>query len=304
MYFPVSPLKLTVMSVCTFGVYELYWFYKNWCLIKEREKLDIKPFWRALFGVFFCYSCFEKIRTTAQSLNLKESIAAGPLAAGWIIVTLFWRLPDQYWLLTYFAVLFLIPVQILVTKVNATADPGCEENKRFTAWNIAGVVFGGMFLILILLGLWWANQDSSTDSTKRDGSGQITEAGDLGVFEIRIGDCILLPNESSKTGSDESAKFTKLDGVPCTELHDAEIIGIGTLSGDDAFPGDDALDVQGSKICVLLYEEYVGIPYDTESPHDVMPLYPLAASWETGERNVNCLATLTSEEQMGASIRD
>ncbi len=151
MYFPVSPLKLIVMSVCTFGVYELYWFYKNWCLIKEREKLDIRPFWRAVFAYFFCLSCFKKIRTTAQTLNLKESIAAGPLAAGWIIVSLLWWLPDPYWLLFYFAMPFLIPVQILVTKVNATADPGCEENKRFTAWNIAAVVFGGMFLILILI---------------------------------------------------------------------------------------------------------------------------------------------------------
>jgi hypothetical protein len=40
-YFAVSLLKLTVMSVCTFGIYELYWFYKNWRLIMEREKIDI-----------------------------------------------------------------------------------------------------------------------------------------------------------------------------------------------------------------------------------------------------------------------
>jgi hypothetical protein len=30
MYFPVSRLKLAVMSTCTLGIYELYWFYKNW----------------------------------------------------------------------------------------------------------------------------------------------------------------------------------------------------------------------------------------------------------------------------------
>lgn len=89
LYFPVSPLKLVVMSVCTIGIYELYWQYKNWSLIKEREKLDIRPFWRAWFAFFFCYPLFKRIRTTAQSLNMKRSIAAGPLAVGWIIVTLF-----------------------------------------------------------------------------------------------------------------------------------------------------------------------------------------------------------------------
>lgn len=105
-YFSVSPLKLVVMSICTLGIYDLYWYYKNWRLIKEREQLDIMPFWRAFFAYFFCYSCFKKIRGTAASLNLNRYIAAGPLATGWIIVAILWKLPDPYWLLTYFSVLF------------------------------------------------------------------------------------------------------------------------------------------------------------------------------------------------------
>ena len=71
LFFPVSPLKLIVLSVCTFGFYEFYWFYRNWCLIKEREdslsmrigfrSLNMWPFWRALFSVLFCYSCFGNV---------------------------------------------------------------------------------------------------------------------------------------------------------------------------------------------------------------------------------------------------
>ena len=37
-FFAVSLLKLTVLSLCTFGVYELFWFYRNWRLIKLREE--------------------------------------------------------------------------------------------------------------------------------------------------------------------------------------------------------------------------------------------------------------------------
>ena len=44
MYFAVSPLKLVVMSVCTMGGYELYWFYRNWVLVKNMENTDISPF--------------------------------------------------------------------------------------------------------------------------------------------------------------------------------------------------------------------------------------------------------------------
>jgi len=32
-FFTPSTLKFVLMSVCTFGIYELYWFYKNWTLM-------------------------------------------------------------------------------------------------------------------------------------------------------------------------------------------------------------------------------------------------------------------------------
>ena len=76
---------------------------------------------------------------------------AGPLAAGWIIVSLLHRLPDPYWLLSYFAVLFLVPVQIGINEINESVNPGYEENRRFTAWNILTIVFGGIFFVFILL---------------------------------------------------------------------------------------------------------------------------------------------------------
>ena len=36
-FFPVSGLKLVVMSTVTFGLYEIYWFYQNWWLVKQRH---------------------------------------------------------------------------------------------------------------------------------------------------------------------------------------------------------------------------------------------------------------------------
>lgn len=46
LFFPVSPLKLVVMSIITLNTYELYWFYKNWKLIKQRTDSNIMPFCR------------------------------------------------------------------------------------------------------------------------------------------------------------------------------------------------------------------------------------------------------------------
>ncbi len=38
-FFPASRTKLLVMSLCTFGLYEYYWFYKNWKLVRDRVDL-------------------------------------------------------------------------------------------------------------------------------------------------------------------------------------------------------------------------------------------------------------------------
>jgi hypothetical protein len=47
-FFAVSPIKMVVLSVCTFGIYQIYWFYKHWVLIKERSEPLIVPWARAL----------------------------------------------------------------------------------------------------------------------------------------------------------------------------------------------------------------------------------------------------------------
>jgi len=164
---------------------------------------------------------------------------------------------------------------------------------------IAGIVGIVGIVGVSAVGDWWANQDLSTDSTTRDGSGQISEAGDLGAFKINVGDCILSPGESVEF----TEEFTKLVGVPCTELHDAEIVGAITLPEGD-FPGEDSLDGVLNEFCVPAYEKYVGIPYDTDAPHVIYLFNPTADSWAQGDREVLCYASLTSGEQMGASIRD
>jgi len=65
-FFAVSLVKLVVLSLCTLGVYQWYWFYQNWRLIKDWERLHISPFWRTFWGYFFCHACFTRIREHAE----------------------------------------------------------------------------------------------------------------------------------------------------------------------------------------------------------------------------------------------
>jgi hypothetical protein len=152
-FFAVSPLKLVVLSTCTLGIYQIYWFYKNWVLIKEHSEPDITPWARALFGFFWCYSCFEFIRNDQRQLDVESTLPAGPLAAGWIAASLAWRLPEPYFLIGLLSPLLLVPAQRHANRINSVVAPNHDKNTRFGAWNWLAVVVGGIFIALVALGM-------------------------------------------------------------------------------------------------------------------------------------------------------
>jgi hypothetical protein len=158
-YFAVSTRKLVVMSLCTLSFYEIYWFYKNWCLVRIRERSNIFPAMRAIFAYFFCYSLFAKIRAEGLERDLPIALPAGPLAIGWIVATLLWKLPDPYWLVSLFAFLFLVPVQRAANLINDKVAPNHDRNDRFSAGNIATMIIGGLLLVAGVIGAFLPAQD-------------------------------------------------------------------------------------------------------------------------------------------------
>lgn len=149
-FFPVSVPKLVVLSICTLGLYELFWFYKNWHLVREREASNISPFWRAVFGYFFCYALFKRVRDYPSQGPVLPFLPAGPLAAGWIVTTMLWKLPDPYWLICYFSFVFMIPVQVAARRVNEAVAPGQDPNSKFTTRNWITVAVGGILFVLVV----------------------------------------------------------------------------------------------------------------------------------------------------------
>jgi hypothetical protein len=151
-FFSVSILKLIVLSVCTLGLYEVYWFYKNWQLIKAREGSNISPAPRALFAVLYCYQCFCNIRDFEARAQGDSKLAAGLLATGWIVTTLLHKLPGAYGLISMFAFTFIIPVQMYANRINVTISPDHVQNSRFTGWNWVAVVIGLIVIPLAFIG--------------------------------------------------------------------------------------------------------------------------------------------------------
>ena len=128
---------------------------------------------------------------------------------------------------------------------------------------------------------------SDDDSASRDESGAIEEEGNVGAFDIEVGDCFDDP-EDLDLGTQQTV--VDLAAVPCDEPHDNEAYFKFELAGeDDAFPGEDAVTEQGSERCLEEFEPFVGIDYES-SELDADPyLRPTAESWEQGDREIVCV---------------
>jgi hypothetical protein len=137
---------------------------------------------------------------------------------------------------------------------------------------------GGAVAGLGLVGLGYAGlggQDAST----RDDNGAIVEAGEVGAFRIRLGDCL----NGATMGLVES-----MEGVPCTSPHDVEVYYAFNLP-DGAYAGDDATGDAAAEGCFTAFAGFVGHDYAT-SIYDFTTLSPSAESWDQlDDREVLCL---------------
>jgi len=151
-FFTTSTFKLALMSICTLGIYELYWFYKNWVLIKERTESNIMPFWRAAFAPLWAYSCFKNIKNSADDNKVQEPLSIGLLAIMYFIFQALWRLPDPFWLVSTLSFILLIPANSVALKINKHLISDFKNNETFSSWNWVGVVLGGLFFVMSLIG--------------------------------------------------------------------------------------------------------------------------------------------------------
>jgi len=112
-YHHVSALKFSILSICTFDLYVLFWFYKNWKFVRQRDSIAIRPFWRALFSPLWCYSLCRDVSRAGGKI---AAAAAGSIAVSYFLFTASWRLPDPWWLISTFS---FVPLLFLVREIDA-----------------------------------------------------------------------------------------------------------------------------------------------------------------------------------------
>ncbi len=150
--FAVSLSKLVVMSLCTFGLYELYWAYKHWDAQRRREQEHLSPFWRAFFAPLWGFSLFPRIQRLTAMYGVPATWSGSGLALGYFLLHIAWRLPDPYWLVSLLGFLPLLVAQRSVNELNAAVAPDAPRNDSYSGLNVLAIVVGGLLLFLAIWG--------------------------------------------------------------------------------------------------------------------------------------------------------
>ncbi len=149
-FLAVSPVKFVAMSLCTFGLYEIYWSYKNWQIIKDRDGSEIMPFWRAAFYPLWHYSLLTELNKSLVSRALSSGVYRGLLAASVLILNGMWRLPDPYWLVSFLTFLGFLPALLAMRRPEPTGVIQ-EQTRSFHPANLIAYLFGGPLFAFVAL---------------------------------------------------------------------------------------------------------------------------------------------------------
>lgn len=157
---------------------------------------------------------------------------------------------------------------------------------------IAGIVISVLWWIgFIILAVFLARQ-----TVERNAAGQITKEGRIDFGQIRVGDCVKIPNPG---GSGDVNTF-ELKGVPCSSGHNAETAAILPIASD-TYPGSDALDSQTVGACQTRAQSYLaGSSVTGLQPYRLIPTESI---WQgdNGHR-VICFITRTDYSTMSGSL--
>jgi hypothetical protein len=151
--FCVGGLKLLVMSLATFGLYLLYWLYRNWKAEQERSGDNIVPLARAVFAVLFFHSLASRVALRAEAEGIPPRFSPILLTTVFVVLALSPRLPDPWWLLSLGTAVPVLPIQRALQALDEAKGIDSRGNRLFRGGEIAVFAIGAIVWLLILTGL-------------------------------------------------------------------------------------------------------------------------------------------------------
>ncbi|MGW0577416.1 DUF4190 domain-containing protein [Streptomyces sp. NPDC002920] len=156
-----------------------------------------------------------------------------------------------------------------------------KRGERGKGMAIAGAVVSSLGLALWAVSL-------STNVASEVWAGAKEGASGNTSLSLAKGDCFDVPGKTF----DEDVY--DVDKVPCSGVHDGEVFGSISLSGDD-YPGDDYVSDKAEGQCRPLQDTYAMDSWALTAEVDVYFLTPTEDSWTWGDREITCVFANTDE---------
>lgn len=114
--------------------------------------------------------------------------------------------------------------------------------------------------------------------------------GSATAFELEVGNCFSQP--------DATTAVEKVTLIDCDKPHDFEVFHLLKLE-EQEFPGEQIVGDLSEDGCAAAFEGYVGSNYQRSDLY-ISYLFPTAATWAEGDREVVCLLRMESGQLSGS----
>jgi len=174
--------NLILLSILSFGIYEIYWFYRNWKHLKVHKNLNINPGWRTvgllvpIYGIILIYRQFKDIDELLLKAKCKKffyELSPGGATLSYVFFNFLSarisNLPMKYTQITptgllavmifeivffLIAVWVLVDVQKMLNEFWEKEQPHFAIRTKFTNKEIAILLIGGVFWTIFLIGIF------------------------------------------------------------------------------------------------------------------------------------------------------
>ena len=154
---------LVILSITTYRLYELYWFYRNWKHLKEHKRLNINPLLKTLsllipfYSIYVIYKQFEEIKEMVGDCKMYSPLNLA-LCYGlfsMLSIRLAFRLPDPYSLLSFIPDVLSVYILVLIQRASNCywdkVQKDLPEKAKLTRKEKIVVVVGSALLILNII---------------------------------------------------------------------------------------------------------------------------------------------------------
>ncbi|MEM1175118.1 MAG: hypothetical protein AAGA33_02115 [Pseudomonadota bacterium] len=149
-FYCTGPIKFVLMYFATFGLYAIYWSYRNWRFIRERDQSGVMPILSAIFYVVTFYWYMKSLAPSLDSTLLSSTTARVLLAIALYGLAAVSALPDPYWLVSLLGFVVLLPV-VLAMASTARTHPERAERVPVFHWSNALAYLIGLPILLLAI---------------------------------------------------------------------------------------------------------------------------------------------------------